>query len=107
MQWQEYYHREVERLEFEGRAALLAQIKRAGELERQAWLQETEQKLAELRRGLLEALAFECPEEVLRNSTWQASQQEFVTLFRLCAALEGQDPDQAQQQSPFFARAVG
>jgi hypothetical protein len=105
-QWQTYYMAEVQRLEFAGKAELLEQIKCAGESQREAWLRETERKLIQVRNGLLEAMAFECPEAVLRNPTWQATQQEFVGLFRLRAALAGQDPQQAQQQSPFFASAV-
>jgi hypothetical protein len=105
--WQQHYLAEVERLEFEGKAQLLAQIQTAGEHERGVWLQQTEQKLTEVKRGLLEALSLECSQKSLHNPAWQEAQQEFVALFRLRAALEGRDPDQTRQQSPLFPRAMG
>lgn len=104
-QWQRYYLAEVERLEFVGKAELLERIRGAGEQERELWLAETETKLADLRQGLLKAMG-EGSSKVLYSRAWQQAQLEFRTLFRLKAALLGQNPDQAQERSPLIATAV-
>ena len=89
MNWREYYAKEVERLEFEGRDELLARIATAGELERNEWLESTQAQLAKVQEGLMGKL----DEDILRSPEWNRAREEFCTLLRLCAALRGENPD--------------
>jgi hypothetical protein len=89
MDWREYYAREVERLEFEGREELLARIATAGKLERNEWLGSTQAQLTQVRDGLMGKL----DEDVLRSVEWNRARGEYCTLLRLCAALRGENPD--------------
>ena len=89
MNWREYYAREVEGLEFEGRGELLARIATAGEREHEEWLSSTQAQLTKVREALMGKL----DENTLRSPEWNRAREEFCTLLRLCAALRGENPD--------------
>lgn len=105
--WRELYREEVSRLEFAGKPELLEQIERADETQRDVWLEATRAELERVRKSLLSAMLQPQFAEVLRSTGWSQAQQEFRTLLRLEAALEGRDPERALGQNAPWILATG
>lgn len=105
--WKEYYAGEIARLEFDFNNELLAQIPGAGETQRLDWLESTQAELSKVRKGLLEAMLEPQFEEILHSAGWQKAQQEFRTLLRLEAALQGKNPEDALRNNATYSLIQG